>query len=266
MERPGHCTDSPAGDQRDPPDRPASTRLAGPSAAPDLPGASSPSEEAGPPGLPCPVVLVGLMGAGKTSVGKALARLLHAPFRDGDDEIEAAAQMSIAEIFATYGEPEFRALERRVIARLLEEGPPGVLATGGGAFMAPQTRAVIADKAVSVWLRADLDVLVARTEGRSHRPLLNQGNPREILADLMARRYPVYAGADVTVECSRESPQAMARRVLAAITPRLEQWRRGRGGMTASPDATGTTTPPPSSSPPSVLPSSFAPCRPESAS
>ena len=145
------------------------------------------------------VVLVGLMGAGKTTVGRRLAEQLGAGFRDSDDEVAAAAGMDIPDIFETYGEPAFRRGERRVIARLLAE-PPMVLATGGGAFMDAETRAVIAGRAVSVWIRADLDTLVERTARRDDRPLLRNGDPRETLARLMAERHPVYALADVTVE------------------------------------------------------------------
>lgn len=164
-----------------------------------------------------PVVLIGLMGAGKTSVGTRLAELLGVPFTDSDAEIERAAGMTVAEIFERLGEAHFRDGERRVIRRLLA-GPPMVIATGGGAFMTPETRAAIRDRAASVWLSAGLDVLVARTAGRSHRPLLNRGNPRDVLAGLMAARYPVYAEADVTVESLMEQThEAMAARIVAAL-------------------------------------------------
>ena len=164
-----------------------------------------------------PVVLIGLMGAGKTSVGTKLAELLGARFRDSDAEIERAAAMSIGEIFSRYGEAHFRDGERRVIRRLLSEGPQ-VLATGGGAFMNEETRALIAERAVSVWLKATLNLLVNRTAGRTHRPLLARGNPRRILAGLIEERYPTYALADITVESqSGLSHEAMARRILAAL-------------------------------------------------
>ncbi|MEM6490050.1 MAG: shikimate kinase [Pseudomonadota bacterium] len=163
------------------------------------------------------VVLVGLMGAGKTSVGTRLADTLGAPFRDSDAAIEEAAAMPIAEIFRLHGEPYFRAGERRVIARLLD-APPHVLATGGGAFLDPETRALIAERAVSVWLRADLETLVARTAGRSHRPLLNRGDPRETLARLIEARYPVYARAAVVVDSLLGQPhEAMVERLVAAL-------------------------------------------------
>lgn len=163
------------------------------------------------------VVLIGLMGAGKSSVGARLAQRLGVPFCDSDAEIVAAAGMSIAEIFERFGEAHFRDGERRVISRLLD-GPPTVLATGGGAFMNADTRALISQGAVSVWLRAELDVLVARTAGRTHRPLLNRGDPRAVLADLIEARYPVYAQADVAVESRlNQTHEDMARRIEAAL-------------------------------------------------
>jgi len=164
-----------------------------------------------------PVVLVGLMGAGKTSVGQRLAEMLGAGFADSDVEVERAAGMTIPEIFECLGEAHFRDGERRVLARLLS-GPPGVLATGGGAFMNAGTRALIAERGVSVWLKADLETLVARTAGRTHRPLLNTGDPRATLRRLIAERHPVYAEADVTVESApARSHDEMARRILEAL-------------------------------------------------
>ena len=151
------------------------------------------------------VVLVGIMGAGKSSVGRRLASRLGVPFVDADTEIEkAAAGMSIPEIFAKHGEPYFRAGETRVIARLLDGGPQ-VLATGGGAFMNVETRAAIRAKGISVWLRATLDVLSRRIRRRNDRPLLKGVDPMETLRRLMDERYPVYAEADLTVE-SRDVP------------------------------------------------------------
>lgn len=164
-----------------------------------------------------PVVLIGLMGAGKSSVGMRLADMLRAPFRDSDSEIEKAANLSVPEIFAKWGEPEFRDGERKVIARLLA-GPPLVLATGGGAFMNDATRDEIARRAVSVWLKADLALLVSRTAGRSHRPLLNRGNPREVLRGLIETRHPVYAKADVTVVShAGQAHEKMATRIIGAL-------------------------------------------------
>jgi shikimate kinase len=145
------------------------------------------------------IVLVGLMGAGKSSVGRRVASRLGLPFYDADHEIEAAAGCSISDLFARYGEPAFRAGERRVMRRLLD-GPRAVIATGGGAFIDPETRALIADRAISVWLRADLDVLTRRVIGRDHRPLLKEGDPRAILSALMEKRNPLYAEADLAVD------------------------------------------------------------------
>ncbi len=162
------------------------------------------------------VVLIGLMGSGKSSVGRKLAHRLALPFRDADSEIEHAAGLSIPEIFATHGEAYFRDGERRVIARLLDE-PPHILATGGGAYMDPRTRAAIAEKGLSIWLRVDLDELVRRTARRNHRPLLNQGDPRQILANLMEQRYPVYADANLTVDGGAGDVDEMVDRVLAAL-------------------------------------------------
>ena len=159
-------------------------------------------DAAKPGGLAQSVVLIGLMGAGKSSVGRRLAEVLGAEFRDSDDEIVAAAGMDIPDIFAEMGEAEFRQGERRVIARLLE-GPAHVLATGGGAFMNAETRALIAARAVSVWIRADLDTLVERTGRKDTRPLLRDGDPRAILARLMVERHPVYAEADITVDSAQ---------------------------------------------------------------
>ncbi|HEX2527770.1 MAG TPA: shikimate kinase [Geminicoccus sp.] len=156
------------------------------------------------------VVLVGLMGAGKSAVGRRLATLVGAPFTDADDAIVEAAGMSIPDIFASHGEPEFRAVERRVIARLLI-GQPHFLALGGGAFMDPATRERVAARGFSVWLRADLDTLVARTSRKKgSRPLLDAGDPRAILADLMERRHPVYATADLTVDTGDQPLDVLA--------------------------------------------------------
>ena len=169
------------------------------------------------PRLIRPVVLIGLMGAGKSSVGIRLAGMLGVPFVDSDDEIVAAANMPIAEIFQKYGEPHFRSGERRVIARLITE-TPRIIATGGGAFMDPETRAVVASGATSVWLSAKLELLISRTAGRTHRPILNKGNPRKILADLVEQRYPVYAQADIEVPSrDGQSHEEMASRIIDAL-------------------------------------------------
>jgi len=151
------------------------------------------------------IVLVGMMGVGKSSVGRRLAARLSIPFVDADAEIEKAAGMSIPEIFARHGEPYFRGGEARVIARLLESGPQ-VLATGGGAFVNPDPRALVKDKGVSIWLHADFDVLLPRpSKPRSDRPLLQTDDPAETLRRLLAEREPTYALADLTVQ-SREVP------------------------------------------------------------
>jgi 3-dehydroquinate synthase len=162
------------------------------------------------------IVLVGLMGAGKTSIGRRLAARLGLPFRDADMEIEAAAGSTIAEIFDRFGEPEFRAGEHRVIRRLLH-GAPAVVAFGGGAFMDPATRALSRKAAISVWLRAPIEVLIRRVAGRDHRPLLSGGNHAEILNRLIAQRAPYYAEADITVDCTDETPDATTSRVLDTI-------------------------------------------------
>ncbi len=163
------------------------------------------------------IVLVGLMGAGKTSIGRRLAARLGLPFRDADAEIEAAAGCAIPEIFARYGEPAFRDGERRVIRRLLA-GDPLVLATGGGAFMDADTRAAVRNDAVSVWLRAPLPVLLRRVAGRTHRPLLNAGDPADVLRKLMEQRHPIYAEADIVVDCGDDSPDHTTTLVQDAIT------------------------------------------------
>jgi shikimate kinase len=165
------------------------------------------------------VTLVGMMGAGKSSIGRRLAARLDVPFRDADSEIETAAGCTISEIFERYGEDAFRDGERRVIARLLTE-PPHVLATGGGAFVDPQTRATIKDTAVSVWIRAPVDILVQRVKRRDTRPLLKHGDPRETLERLLKEREPTYAEADLVVE-SEDGPHALAvDRVIAALKER----------------------------------------------
>src|SRR6185295_3278647 len=150
------------------------------------------------------IVLVGLMGCGKSSVGKRLAFKLGLPFVDADDEIERAAAKSINEIFADHGEALFRDGERKVIARLLRNGPQ-VLATGGGAYMHAETRQSVRENGISIWLRAELPVLMRRVMKRDTRPLLREGNPEATMQKLIEARYPVYAEADMTVE-SRDEP------------------------------------------------------------
>jgi shikimate kinase len=165
---------------------------------------------------PKTIVIIGLMGAGKSSIGRRLATRLKLPFVDADREIEDAAGCSIADFFERYGEAAFRDGERRVIDRLLRR-PVHVLATGGGAFMNPDTRRAIRERGISVWLRAALDVLARRTARRSHRPLLNSGNPREILAGLIEQRYPVYAEADVIIDSQDIPPEDTVDRVIEGL-------------------------------------------------
>ena len=162
------------------------------------------------------IVLVGLMGAGKTSVGRRLAEKLGLTFVDADHEIALAAGKSIPEIFADHGEDYFREGERRVIARLLENGPQ-VLATGGGAYMNSETRERIRDHGISVWLKADLDLLLKRVAKRNDRPLLQQDDPAKVLQRLMDTRYPVYSTADVTVESRDVQHGQMVNDVIKAI-------------------------------------------------
>tara|TARA_Y100001934_G_scaffold252201_2_gene316071 strand:- start:8334 stop:8885 length:552 start_codon:yes stop_codon:yes gene_type:complete len=145
------------------------------------------------------LVLVGLMGAGKTTIGKRLAARLDVPFVDADDEVERAAGCSIADMFEVHGEEAFREGEKRVIARLLE-GPIGVMATGGGAFMNAETRERIKERGISIWLRADLEVLVRRCARRDDRPLLKDGDMKETLENLIDQRYPIYGEADIIVD------------------------------------------------------------------
>jgi shikimate kinase len=162
------------------------------------------------------IAIVGMPGAGKSSVGRKLAAQLAIPFFDADSEIETAARMSIPQIFEQFGESEFRKGERRVIARLLEQ-PRHVLATGGGALMDPETRALIKAKAISVWLRVDMDTLLARTARRGDRPLLKNGDPREVLQKLCVEREPLYAEADIIVDSDNRPPEETAARVLQAL-------------------------------------------------
>jgi shikimate kinase len=169
-----------------------------------------------------PIVLVGLMGAGKTAIGRRIAATLGLPFVDSDHEIETASRMTVPELFEKYGEAEFRALEQRVIARLLHEGAR-VLATGGGAFMNRDTRTAIREQAVSVWLKADLDTLMGRVMKKQNRPLLKADDPRAVMERLMAARYPVYAEADITVQTRDERREVIAEEVIAAIDAFLSE-------------------------------------------
>ncbi len=166
------------------------------------------------------VVFVGLMGAGKTAIGRRVSSMLDLPFTDSDHEIESVSRMTVPDLFERYGEAEFRALEQRVIARLLETGPQ-VLSTGGGAFMNEQTRSAIAAHGLSVWLKADVDILLDRVAKKQNRPLLQNANPRAVLEKLMVERYPVYALADVTVPTRDERKEVIAGEVVEALERHL---------------------------------------------
>jgi len=176
------------------------------------------------------IVLVGLMGVGKSAVGRRLAKRFDLPFVDADAEIEAAAGSTIEEFFEQHGEAAFRAGERRVIARLLD-GEPHVMATGGGAFMDPETRNLVKLRGISVWLNADLDTLVERVSRRTNRPLLKNGDTKQILADLMAVRNPVYAEADITV-ASVDQPLG---EMTVQVADALEDWIAAHPGRALRP-------------------------------
>ncbi len=167
-----------------------------------------------------PVVLVGLMGAGKSTIGKKMASMLELPFFDLDTEIENVSRMSVTELFASYGEPEFRDLERRVMQRLLEGGSM-ILATGGGAYMNEQTRENIASAGISVWLNAELDVLMERVLRRHDRPLLKNDDPRAVMQKLMTERYPVYATADLSIMSRDEKREVIAQEVITMLLNHL---------------------------------------------
>jgi shikimate kinase len=171
------------------------------------------------------IALVGLMGAGKSSVGRRLANALGLPFRDADAEVETAAARSIPDIFAELGEPAFREGERRVIARLLEE-PPHVLATGGGAFMDPKTRALIKEKAISIWLKCDLEVLARRIGRKDNRPLLAGKEPLEVLNAQAAARYPAYGEADIVIETGDTAHHVTVDQLLRALETYVQEHPR----------------------------------------
>ncbi|MBB3236407.1 shikimate kinase [Phyllobacterium endophyticum] len=167
------------------------------------------------------IVLVGLMGAGKSTVGKKLASMVELPFFDADNEIEKVSTMTIPELFEAYGEAEFRDLERRVIARMLESGPI-VLATGGGAYMSELTREAIASEGISLWLKAELDVLMARVARKQNRPLLRNDNPRGVMERLMVERHPIYSLADLVVNSRDEKKEIIALEAMEAIAGHLQ--------------------------------------------
>ncbi len=168
------------------------------------------------------VALIGLMGAGKTTVGRRLADALVLPFIDADEEIEAAAGCSISDIFERHGEAEFRRGETLVMERLLH-GTPHILATGGGVFMNPETRALIKSQAISVWLRADLDLLMKRVSRRNTRPLLQTGDPRQTMARLMKERYPTYGKADIIIDSVESAHDVVVRAIITALTKYYEE-------------------------------------------
>jgi shikimate kinase len=168
------------------------------------------------------IVLVGMMGSGKTRVGSDLARLLNLPFIDSDHEIERAANSTVSEIFEKFGESEFRLKEKQVMTRLLA-GKPCVLASGGGSFIQPEIRSVIKNTAISVWLQADINALVERVSRNNSRPILQGGNIRDKLQQLMDARYPVYAEADITVVTGDQTPQDTAVLIKAGIDRLLQQ-------------------------------------------
>ena len=175
------------------------------------------------------IVLVGMMGAGKSTIGRRLSARLHLPFLDADTEIEAAAGMSIPDIFETHGEPHFRDGEARVIARLLDGGP-AVIATGGGAFMREETRGRIRDKAVSIWLKADADIIMKRVKRRADRPLLQTADPAATIGRLIEEREPVYQRADLTI-WSRDVPHE---RIVDECLDALHAWLYGAGAGPAA--------------------------------
>jgi shikimate kinase len=178
--------------------------------------AEMPAARSEPLRIPRTIVLVGLMGAGKSAIGRRLAGRLGLPFVDADREIELAAGCTIDEIFERFGEPAFRDGERRVILRLLGEGVH-VLATGGGAFIDARTRALMKERAISVWLKAPLDVLMKRVNKRDHRPLLKEDDPRAVMQQLMDTRYPIYAEADLTVETGNGPHNTAVSAVIEAL-------------------------------------------------
>lgn len=171
-----------------------------------------------------PVVMVGLMGAGKSTVGRRLASVLNLPFIDSDQEIVDAAGCSISDIFETYGEDIFRDLEKRVMLRLVSS-EPCIIATGGGAFVQPEIRSAIKEKALSIWLRAELPILVERVSRRDNRPLLKTGDKGEILKKLMNERYPIYAEADIVIDSGDGAHEAVVETIISA----LKDWKKKHG-------------------------------------
>ena len=164
------------------------------------------------------ILLVGMMGCGKTTLGKVLSRRLNLPFIDSDKEIEKASGCSISDLFATYGEEEFRRGEERIMARLLTESKPCVLSSGGGAFLSLKTQAIAKKHAISVWIRADVDLLSHRTEGRKHRPLVPAKDNKKAIERLVKECYPLYANADLTLDTHPEPISKTIQRLLKLLT------------------------------------------------
>jgi shikimate kinase len=187
-----------------------------PAASPEASKAVPAQKQADAARLERTIALVGMMGAGKSTVGRKLADSLGAGFVDSDEEIEKAASLTVQEIFERLGEPEFRRGERRVIERLVN-GPPIVLATGGGAYLDPTTRALLKEKATTVWLRADLETIWKRVSRRDTRPLLKKPNPKQVLADLAAAREPIYAEADIVIDSGDAPASDAVRKIREAL-------------------------------------------------
>ncbi len=175
------------------------------------------------------IVFVGLMGAGKTAIGRKLAQALGLNFVDSDHEIETVSRMTIPELFERYGEPEFRALEERVVGRLVKDGPQ-VVSTGGGAFMNAHTRDAIAQDGISIWLKADLDTLMSRVAKKPNRPLLKAPDPRAVMERLMAERYPVYGLADIVVTTRDVRREEITAEVIDALSAWLDREGTGKEG------------------------------------
>lgn len=168
------------------------------------------------------VVLIGMMGVGKTSIGRRLAKQLGVKFTDSDHEVELASHCSISDIFEIYGEDAFQDVERRVIKRLLEE-PAHVIATGGSAFADPVSQAVIKELGISVWLKADSDTLLPRIERRDHRPQFSQGDTEQTLEDLIKKYYPLYAQADISIDCNNSTPEATTEKIILELNKHMSK-------------------------------------------
>ncbi len=167
--------------------------------------------------LPKTVMLIGMMGAGKTTVGKHLARYFGAPFIDADAEIEKASGFTVKDLFRRFGEDEFFKGEERVVTRLLQEQKKCILSSGGTAFISPEVRKASKDNAITVWLKVDYDILYSRTKGRKHRPMIPSENPEHVLQGLIEEYYPIYADADIVIEITNESPKRTSQKVATAI-------------------------------------------------